>query len=500
MGLLDSIAAKGRGGDTRLAHLTNGEVVVPREVAALRPDLIAHIGEQIKAMGGNPNGIVVGRGRVNPKTGIEEFATEAEVKDAYQRYLGRDPDPEGLSYWTNSWNQDAFLSAASASENFKDRAVATSQPAVTPTTPQPAVTPTTPQTDYTNQVTNWYRNVVGRDAEAEGLNYWTSQLGNGKSADDVFKEFNWAVSNLTGKTYDKTVSDASSPYTGWRSSDGKNVGDEWVRNVMGREATAYDRQQDWYKALSADGGGHAMTNDLYDQFLDWAAQNGGIKNVGLDKFQASLLKPLQKEKVPQDNQQYKPIFDSAVDAGVETIEGRIERLLAANNPVIRQAGDRARQAFADRGLLNSSMAEQAAYEAMVSKAIEIAGPDAERYFSNRRQNVDWTNKFATNEQLFNYDIAKLEKSAELNKEMADYNNDLNAQTNYQQAVSNIQQQYSQQLAAIQGSQMEAEDKQFAVDNLVVTRDNSIRLMTATFQMFPGWRDEWSKLVSLLPTG
>jgi len=38
MGLLNSVAAQGRNGDTRLAHVTPGEVVIPKEVAAIRPD------------------------------------------------------------------------------------------------------------------------------------------------------------------------------------------------------------------------------------------------------------------------------------------------------------------------------------------------------------------------------------------------------------------------------------------------------------------------------
>jgi hypothetical protein len=167
-----------------------------------------------------------------------------------------------------------------------------------------------------------------------------------------------------------------------------------------------------------------------------------------------------------------------VNPALETVEGRIQNLLSANNSVIRQAGDRARQAFADRGLLNSSMAEQAAYEAMVSKAIDIAGPDAERYFSNRRQNVDWQNKFAMNEQENMFDINRLgmqhgfakELLGEQNKFATDQGNlqqTRNMQSSYQQAISNIDNLYKQQMLAVQSAQMEPQDKEYAIQNMTV---------------------------------
>lgn len=88
----------------RLAHVTEGEVVIPREVAALRPELVAHVGQQLRLMGGDPQRLQVGKGYVNPRTGQEEFATREEVTAAYRQILGRDPDAEGLKYWMNPAN------------------------------------------------------------------------------------------------------------------------------------------------------------------------------------------------------------------------------------------------------------------------------------------------------------------------------------------------------------------------------------------------------------
>lgn len=88
----------------RLAHVTEGEVVIPKEVAAIRPELVAHVAETLKRMGGDPTKLQVGRGYINPKTGIEEFATRDEVRQAYLQILGREPDAKGLNWWMNDPN------------------------------------------------------------------------------------------------------------------------------------------------------------------------------------------------------------------------------------------------------------------------------------------------------------------------------------------------------------------------------------------------------------
>lgn len=190
----------------------------------------------------------------------------------------------------------------------------------------------------------------------------------------------------------------------------------------------------------------------------------------------------------------------AVDPATETIQGRIENLLSQNSPVIRQAAERARQAFADRGLLNSSMAEQAAQEAMISKAIEIAGPDASTYFQNRTNKLNWLNRFAENDMNNSFDMKKMQYANTLSKDLAQTNANLNLQSNYQSAIQNVQSQYQQQVLALQqNTNMDATSKQAALSDLSINRDNSVRMMTAMFQQFPGWSSEWSSLVQMLPS-
>ena len=108
-----------------------------------------------------------------------------------------------------------------------------------------------------------------------------------------------------------------------------------------------------------------------------------------------------------------------VDYSRETIQGRLGNLLGTDahgnytNSVVRQAADKAMEQFASRGLLNSSMAAQAAQEAAIAKAIEIAGPDAQTYFSQGRANQDAQNVFTRDRQQNAFDQAKLDRTMAL---------------------------------------------------------------------------------------
>lgn len=205
-----------------------------------------------------------------------------------------------------------------------------------------------------------------------------------------------------------------------------------------------------------------------------------------------------------------------MDYNTETIEGRIGNLLDRDasgnftNPVIRQAADRALATFAGRGLLNSSMSQEAVMEAAIAKAIEIAGPDAERYFQNRRQNYDWTQKFGMNEQEHGFakDLAGVQNqyAKELlglentySQQNLDMQQARSLQQNYLQAVANFESQYNQSVMAINASEMNADDKTAAIENITILRDNNIRLTTEAFAVMPQWQSEWSKLTTRLPS-
>ena len=71
---LNKAADKGRGGDTYLAHMTGGELVLPKDMAS-DPQIRALIDAKFKSSGISPNMYVVGHkeNQINPETGQPEF-------------------------------------------------------------------------------------------------------------------------------------------------------------------------------------------------------------------------------------------------------------------------------------------------------------------------------------------------------------------------------------------------------------------------------------------
>jgi hypothetical protein len=163
----------------------------------------------------------------------------------------------------------------------------------------------------------------------------------------------------------------------------------------------------------------------------------------------------------------------------QTIEGRLNNVLGTDkfgnytNPVVRQAVDRAMQSFAGRGLLNSSMAQQAAQEAAISKAIEIVGPDAQRFFEQSRANQDWGNKFAQDELQFGYDLQKIaaqsaaqlqntQLSGDIQQNVAQINRDYAVQANLSSTAASLYQQYNSAIQQIIASDLPPEAKEAAI--------------------------------------
>jgi hypothetical protein len=167
---------------------------------------------------------------------------------------------------------------------------------------------------------------------------------------------------------------------------------------------------------------------------------------------------------------FAPTRGSEVDYDKETVEGRVGKLLETDergnyqHQFVRQAQDRQQQAFNARGLLNSSMAMQAAQEAAISKAAEVAAPDAKTYYDNRRGNI--------------------EQGMQVRK-------------SYQTALESIATNYQRQLDTINASSMEPGDKDVAVRQASSVRDGEIAFQNNLFNRMPDWRSEW--LSAAVPT-
>jgi hypothetical protein len=123
-----------------------------------------------------------------------------------------------------------------------------------------------------------YRNVLGRDADPEGLRFWSGAIASGRSPESVYQDFlTSARANTELVTADqiknKTFAEATTPYKGYmqtNATDASNIVDDWVRNTLGREPTAADKQQQWYKDAFTSMSTQGQAKGLYDQFLGYA--------------------------------------------------------------------------------------------------------------------------------------------------------------------------------------------------------------------------------------
>ena len=90
-----------------------------------------------------------------------------------------------------------------------------------------------------------------------------------------------------------------------------------------------------------------------------------------------------------------------VDTAKETTAGQLQGIMAKDNPLMQLARTQATQGMAQRGLINSSMAQGAGVAAMLEKATPIAAADAAT-FSNRalanQQAVNEAGMFSAGEQ------------------------------------------------------------------------------------------------------
>jgi len=78
----ERMARMGRNGDVHIAHLQQGEGVVPREVLENNPELAQEIGIAISAEGADPSAYIVGSesNSINPYTGQREFFLKKLIK------------------------------------------------------------------------------------------------------------------------------------------------------------------------------------------------------------------------------------------------------------------------------------------------------------------------------------------------------------------------------------------------------------------------------------
>ena len=180
----------------------------------------------------------------------------AGIQSLYKDILYRDPDAGGAVYWQNQFGD-------TVDETERNVFMQAAKPEL--------------------QIADMYRNVLGRDPDPGGLTYWLTRINSGEPASKVYNEFLAAArENKEMVTSDQnkntTFEQATTPYTGYKSSERVNIVDEWVRNNLGREPTEEDKKQAWYKDAFNAMNTVPEAKNLYGQFQDYAKADR-IKNI-----------------------------------------------------------------------------------------------------------------------------------------------------------------------------------------------------------------------------
>ncbi len=246
----------------------------------------------------------------------------SNVAELYQQVAGREADPGGLQYWQQQFGDtidpneiNTFKSAIGEARTQGTEPVAPAgftpftgsqinqyiqdnnldAAGIAAATKQFNVDPNAVinAQNARGQIQDVYRNVLGRDVDPSGLQYWTDRIVQGGiSGQDMYNEFlhGARTAGETIRNPNLTLDEALRDYSGFTSSDQTNIADEWVRNTLGREVTDTDRQQQWYKDATnaAAMNTYDAAQNIFGQFKDYAAKTGQSPNDALANARAVL--------------------------------------------------------------------------------------------------------------------------------------------------------------------------------------------------------------------
>jgi hypothetical protein len=258
----------------------------------------------------------------------------ATVSSLYTDILGRSGEQTGVDYWQNQFGPtiDAnelaqFKTAAQAEIDARPKTgtttglnnLAAANNITNVTTG--ATGAATSLADAQTMVNNMYRNVLGRDADPTGLAFWSNAIASGRSPESIYQDFlTSARANTELVTADqiknRTFAEATTPFKGYTSADTTNIVDEWVRNTLGREPTAADKAQQWYKDAYTSMSTQGQAKGLYDQFLGYAKTE--LPKVIADR-KAEILAELRAKGLTEADlvKQTKKTIDQLATEGID---------------------------------------------------------------------------------------------------------------------------------------------------------------------------------------
>lgn len=217
--------------------------------------------------------------------------------------------------------------------------------------------------------------------------------------DELLTANNWLYNEAKGDT--KLLEQKATEY-GLNNNQRKQLGIVGQAYAGGRELQDWEKQQARIWATDKTGQQVAdkaeemgVTADQFGQVFGWTGADSKAGGYGSTEG----LKPDYRGMKFDGTRWYKPATPQATGmvATAETtpwdvtpdqlVENRTNNIIKADSPLMQQARGGAMQQMNERGLVNSSLAVGAAQDAVMSKAIEIAKPDAQTYADSAQFNA-----------------------------------------------------------------------------------------------------------------
>ena len=288
------------------------------------------------------------------------------------------------------------------------------------------------QAEANQQVNDLYNKYLGRDAGEEGLSYWTNEMADGSSIEQIqfnitnSDEYVGRASEAINEFYIEYLGRApqASGFNNWLTAAKNGMTIEEIEAAIANSEEAQARR----RGQGADGVGNTTnTQTSVEQAAQDAAQatasTATVTSATNDNDAVASTATTEDAVTDEDAEAEDATVTTRTVADDETVQSQLNTILDPNSPLMRSARTRGLQAANRRGLLNSSIAAQAAEQAMIDSALPIAQQDAATYSQAALQNQDALNRAAlqdaslgTNVDIFN--VGEANTTARFNAEAA----------------------------------------------------------------------------------
>lgn len=369
----------------------------------------------------------------------------------------------------------------------------------------------------TADISKLYTQYLGRDGskDSEGVNYWSNEVASGKLSFDQVKQ---AIASSPEAQAFKTalpstpaVSSAynTAPEKKQRFDTGQSRATEYAKNGYAPSVSYDDKNTNasFLSAVYQNETGRDPDQWGFDYWMNEMA-NGMSRDQVIQAFNNT------QEGMGFDNPLNKGLLNAGdastgwasspysavnrnVNADTDTVQGQLNTLLQNENPLMQRAYYKGLDLANSRGLLNSSMASEAAQAAMIDASLPIAQQDASTYYDQGTRNQGYQNEFNLNDRRY---LQTAEQNAlQRAHELAMQDSELGSSMAIERLKQNsgLYAQFLQGMSDINSADMD----QGAKDSAMSALWDAIQQGTSMATALSGVRFEGGKLVyDEVPTG